>query len=461
MESSYEVIVIGSGQGGVPLAEEFAGRNKKTLLIEMDLVGGTCINRGCTPTKAMIASAEAAYNARRTQSFGVISDFQSVDLKQVKDRKRQIVETFRNSDQKKIQATQNLDLVFGKAVFLDARHLEIDLGTEKKVVKGSLIFINTGGRPKIPHIPGLEEISFFDSTSLMEIEELPEHLIVIGGSYISLEFSQMFCRFGSKITILERSSRLLMREDPDISGHLHEIFRQEGIEIICNAMPVEVGRDEKNTIFVLIENKGEKQKIRGSHLFLATGRTPNTEMLQTEAAGISIDEKGYIRVNEKLQTNVPHIYALGDVKGGPAFTHISYDDYRIIRDNFFKKGRRTIKDRFIPYVIFTDPQLGRIGLSEEEAKDKQIPYQVAKMPMNYVARAIETGSDKGIMKVLVQQETGEILGCSILGSEGGEIMSMIEIAMLGKIKYYELQDAIFAHPTLAESLNNLFYYLSE
>lgn len=304
----------------------------------------------------------------------------------------------------------------------------------------------------VPKIEGLDGIPYLDSTSIMELAELPEHLIVIGSSYIALEFGQMFRRFGSNVTVLARGDRLVTREDPDISEALRGVLEKEGIEFCFNADIKDVLKDAEK----IVVNLSSSKSLSGSHLLIATGRLPNTEDLHLEKASIVKDKRGFIQVDEKLQTSTPNIYALGDVKGGPAFTHISYDDYRILEANLLKGENRSTKGRAIPYTVYTDPQLGRIGLSEEEAKKANISYKLMKIPMSYVARAIELQEDSGIMKALIDEKTGRILGCTILGVEGGEIMSMIQIAMMGKLHYKELAQATFAHPSLAESLNTLF-----
>jgi len=437
----------------------FANKGKKTLLIEKQAIGGTCINRGCTPTKTMVASSKAAFQARRMDLFGVQGVFHSMDMKKVTDRKDSLVASFRNSSQKRMEETLHLDLFFGKAHFIDSHTLEISNNNHTETIKGDVIVVNTGGRPMIPRLKGIESIPYLDSTTIMELNEVPKHLIVIGGGYISLEFSQMFRRFGSKITVIQRSERLLKKEDPDLVEELKKILVEDGIEFLFNASIQEISK-ENQQLTVRVSTPEDESLLEGSHLLVAAGRVPNTEDLNLSAAGIEVDERGFIPVNDHLQTKIPHIYAIGDVKGGPAFTHISYDDFRILRDNLFEESKRTTKDRLVPYTIFTDPQFGRVGLSEEEAKKANIPYKVAKMPMNYVARALEIDEDRGLMKIIVHEKTSEILGCGILGVEGGEIMSMIEIAMMGKLPYQMLQNAIFAHPTLAESLNNLFNHFS-
>ena len=440
----YEAIIIGSGQGGKPLAFDFANAGKKTLIIEKDAVGGTCVNRGCTPTKTMVASAKVAYQTQRLELFGIEGSFNKTNIQKVIARKQQIVDSFRISSEKKIKTNPNLDLVYGVAKFLDPHQIQVG----DKIYSAPLIFINTGADPASLAIDVLDQIQPLNSTSIMEVTELPAHLIIIGSSYIALEFGQMFRRFGSDVSIIARGDRLITREDPDVSEEVKKILEDEGIVFHFNAQVKKVSKGIK-----VVLDSG--QILTGSHLLIATGRTPSTKDLNLEAAGVAVDENGFIKANDKLQTSQPHIYVIGDVKGGPAFTHISYDDYRILRNNLLHGKNQTIKNRLVPYTVFMDPQLGRVGISEEEAKKKKIPHLVFKMPMNYVARALEIDETKGFMKVIVHKETEEILGCAILGTEGGEVMSMIEIAMMGKMSYKKLKEGIFAHPTLAEALNTV------
>ncbi|MGH9845019.1 MAG: FAD-dependent oxidoreductase, partial [Blastocatellia bacterium] len=317
------------------------------------------------------------------------------------------------------------------------------------------IFLNTGGRPATPKLNGIEDVPVLDSTSIMELDETPRHLLVLGGGYIGLEFGQMFRRFGSDVTIIQRAPQLLGREDQDVAGEVLKIIREDGIEVLLNTEAVRVERTADERIHLSVRTPDGERTIAGSHLLAAAGRAPNTEVLDLRAAGIETDKNGFIKTNEKLETSVPGVYALGDVKGGPQFTHISYDDYRIIRANLLESGNATTNDRFVPYTVYIDPQLGRVGLSETEAREKKLNIKVAKMPMSYVARALEMSESRGLMKVILDAETNQILGCAILGIEGGEIMSMIQIAMMGRLPYTALKDATFAHPTLAESLNNL------
>ncbi len=453
---TYDAIVIGTGQAGKPLAIALANAGWKTAVIERLHVGGTCVNVGCTPTKTMVAGARVAYLARRAADYGVRTGDISVNLAEVRRRKQSVVNDFRGGSQRGLENTANLDLIFGEAGFIGANSVSVKLndgGTRE--LTASKIFINTGCRPATPAIAGIESVSVLDSTSIMELDELPEHLLVLGGGYIGLEFGQMFRRFGSRVTVVQRGNQLLGREDQDVADEVAKILREDGIEVLLNSAAVNVMRSADGRIQLTVKTSEGERTIAGSHLLAAAGRVPNTEALNLVAAGIETDKHGFIKANDRLETNVPGVYALGDVKGGPQFTHISYDDFRIIRANLIEHGNVTIKDRLVPYTVYIDPQLGRVGLTETEARAKGLNIKIAKMPMSYVARAIEMGETRGFMKVLIDAETKQILGCAVLGVEGGEIMSMLQIAMMGKLPYTALKDAIFAHPTLAESLNNL------
>jgi pyruvate/2-oxoglutarate dehydrogenase complex dihydrolipoamide dehydrogenase (E3) component len=449
---NYDAIIIGAGQAGVPLCTDLARAGRRTVLIEEEHVGGTCINVGCTPTKTMVASARVAYLARRAADYGVEIGPVRVDLARVRERKRSIVESSRNGSQRRIEGTEGVDLVFGAARFVAPRTLAVN----GRTLRADLVFINAGARPAAPEIPGLAEVAPLDSTSIMELDRVPEHLIVLGGGYIGLEFGQMFRRFGSAVTVIQRDSQLLPLEDEDIAGAVLEILREDGLDVLLDAEACSAGRDDDGKALVQARVADGLRTIVGSHVLVAAGRLPNIERLDLAAAGIETDAKGFIRANERLETSAPGVYALGDVKGGPAFTHISYDDYRIVRDNLLAGGHRTTADRPVPYTVFMDPQLGRIGLSERDAKKQGRPYRVASMPMSRVARALEVDEPRGTMKVLVDPETRQLLGAAVLGIEGGEVMSALQLAMMGKLPYDRIRDAVFAHPTLAESLNNLF-----
>jgi len=457
----YNAIVIGSGQGGTPLAKKLAKQGLKTAIIERRFIGGTCINDGCTPTKTMVASARMMHLAKKSKELGINIKEAQLNFKKVIRRKNKIVENFRNGGEDGLRKTKGLDIIFGEASFINNKELKIDLQNGKEeIVTAEKIFINTGARPLVPNIEGLDKVSYLNSTTIMELKELPEHLVIIGAGYISLEFGQMFRRFGSKVTMLEHSEKFLSREDEDVADEIKKILEDEGIEIYTNCTFNKIiSKNKKPSVVVTINN--EQKKISGTHILIATGRTPNTDALQLQNAGIKTEERGHIIVNEKLETNIEGVYAIGDVKGSPEFTHISYNDYIIIYKNLFDNGSETTGSRKVPYCMFTDPQLGRIGLSENDAKKKNLNYRVAKLPMNYVARAIETNETTGFMKAIVDADTKQILGATIIGEQGGEVMSMLEIAMMGNLTYDVLRNAVFAHPLYAEALNNLFMQLDE
>jgi len=456
----YNAIIIGAGQGGGPLSTALAKAGRRTALIEQDQVGGTCINYGCTPTKTMVASARVAWLARRGADYGVQTGPIAVDQTVVRERKRKIVESFRAGSEKRIESAKGLDLIRGSATFTGPRNLRVTCvdGSEQELA-ADLIFIDTGTRNSTPKIDGLADVPYLDSTSIMELDETPDHLIVLGGGYIGLEFAQMFRRFGSAVTVIQRGSHLLAREDDDIADAMRQILEEDGIDIRLNAEASSV-RKTNDGVEVTVSSKSGDHAINGSHLLVAIGRAPNTDDLNLSAAGVETNEKGFVTVNERLETNVPGIYALGDVNSGPQFTHISYDDFRVIRDNLLKGGNRSTHDRQVPYCVFTDPELGRIGLTERQAREQGRKIRVAKMKMSSVARAREMDETRGLMKVLVDRETDLILGGAILGVWGGEIMTQLQLAMMGKLTCRDLSDAVFAHPTLGESLNNLLSSLS-
>jgi pyruvate/2-oxoglutarate dehydrogenase complex dihydrolipoamide dehydrogenase (E3) component len=452
----YDCIVLGSGQAGTPLSVALAGAGRKTAIVESQHVGGTCINVGCTPTKTMVASARVAYMARRAGDFGVGCGAVSVDMGKVYGRKQAIVESFRAGVLRRLEEPKNLELIFGEARFTGPKAVEVKLvGGGTRTLSGENIFINTGDRPGRPAIAGLDSVKALDSASIMELQEAPEHLLVLGGGYVGLEFGQMFRRFGSAVTIVQRGKQLLNREDGDVAGEICEMLQADGLEILLETEAVGVHANGSGVGLNLRGPTGDKS-VTGSHLLVAAGRVPNSEQLNLGAAGVKVDARGFIVVDDRLATNVAGVYALGDVKGGPAFTHISYDDYRIIRNNLLRGGKSSTKDRLVPYAVFIDPQLGRIGMSEQEARATGRAIRVAKIPTSWVARAVETGETRGFIKAVVDAETKQILGAAVLSVDGGEIMSMLQIAMMGKLPYPALEDGVFAHPAFAEGLNTLF-----
>lgn len=451
----YDAIVIGAGQAGPPLAQALADAGWHVAVVERAFVGGSCINYGCTPTKTMLASARVAHLSRHAGTYGIYPEDAVPNMRQIRNRKREIVESFRSGSRQRLEDASNVDLIRGEARFVDHKTIEVDLNEgDTRQLSAETICINTGQSPAMPPIDGLKRTPVLDSTSILELAELPEHLIILGGGYVGVEFSQMFRRFGSEVTLIEQGARLLQREDPDVSEKIAAILREDGITIRLNTTVTGL-EQVSGQIMVGVQGHPD-ETVNGSHVLAALGRHPNTEALNLPAAGIETDDRGYIQTDERLRTNVDGIYAVGDVTGGPAFTHMSYDDYRVLSDNLLKGGNRTIRDRLVPYCVYIDPELGRVGLTEDQAREQGFNIRVAKMPMSYAARAIEMGETRGLMKAVIDADTDQILGCAILGVYGGEIMSAISIAMMSKLPYTALRDGIFAHPTLMESLNTLF-----
>jgi len=447
----YDAIVIGSGQGGTPLCTTLAEAGFQTAMIEREHVGGTCVNEGCTPTKTMVASGRVAYLARRGADYGVHTGDIRIDMQRVRQRKRDIVASFRNGSQGRMEKTANLDLIFGEASFSGPKSVTVCMkdGGQREL-SADKFFINAGARPSVPKLDGLKDVPFLNSTSIMELDHVPQHLIVLGGGYVGLEFGQMFRRFGSKVTIVQSGGHLLNGEDPDVAQEVAHILEEDGITVLLNGRASRV-TGANGEVDVEVAQQGRSLTVTGSDLLVATGRTPNSDTLNLGAAGIQVDKRGFIHVNDRLETTAPGIYALGDIKGGPAFTHISYDDFRIIRSNLLEKGNATTEGRLVPYTLFIDPQLGRIGITEAEARAQKKNIRVAKMPMTSVARALEVDETRGFMKTIVDADANQILGAAVLAFEGGEIMAMLQLAMMGKLPYTTLKEAVFAHPTLAES----------
>lgn len=458
----YDAIVIGAGQAGGPLASALARAGLRTAIVEREHVGGTCVNEGCTPTKTMIASARAAYLARRGSDYGVLgAGSVSVDMARVRRRKRDIVDSFRGGSEHGIETTPGLDLIRAEARFTGAHTVAVRLssGGERELA-APRIFINTGERPAMPPIPGLAAARPLTSTTIMELDRVPEHLIILGGGYVGMEFGQMFRRFGSRVTIIQRGAQLLPREDEDIAAQVANILREDGVDVLLNTQASAVaGQSGSGSVTVTTRGADGERELDGSDLLVAAGRTPNTGSLDADKAGVHLDGRGYIQVNDRLETNVPGIFAMGDVTGGPAFTHISYDDFRILRANLLDGGDASTRNRLVPYTVFTDPQLGHVGMHEREARAAGRDIRVARLPMSSVARALEVDETRGMLKAVVDARDGQLLGFTALAIEGGELMSVVEVAMMGHLPYTALRDGVFAHPTLSESLNNLFMAL--
>ncbi|KAH7144040.1 hypothetical protein EDB81DRAFT_652611 [Dactylonectria macrodidyma] len=472
--TNYDVLIIGSGQSGNPVAKAFANAGRKTAVVERAALGGTCVNVGCTPTKTMISSGRVAYLARRDADYGIKSGDGpvAVDMARVRERKRDIVRQWNSGSVKGLQAA-GVEVLMGEASFIGDRKLKVALndGGEREV-SAETVFLNVGERPSRPAIPGLEDVDparVLDSTSIMELDEVPEHLVVMGGGYIGLEFGQLFRRLGTDVTIIQRAKQLVPREDEDVAECMLDILRQDGITVHLSTAVSSISSTKgAESFLVKAESSSDKVQVSGSHILLATGRVPNTDGLNLSALGIKTTTKGHIVIDDKLQTTAPGVYALGDAHGGPAFTHMSYDDFRIIRTNFLSDQMPSTTPAMAttqispsriltPYCMYTDPQLGHVGLHARDLNGRDV--KTAKMPMSYVARALETDEPRGMMKATVDAKTGEILGFTCLGIEGGEIMSIVQTAMMGKLKWWDLEAAVWAHPTLAESLNNLWGYL--
>lgn len=473
MLQKYDAIIIGSGQAGGPLATALAKAGKKTALIEREHIGGTCVNEGCTPTKTMIASGRVAYLTRRGPEFGVHVDGAvaggapalTIDMKRVRQRKRDIVDSFRSGNEKRLKDA-GVDCIMGEGSFTGPKTLHVKMadGSGSRSVSAELIFINTGERPVVPKLPGIYSVSVLNSTSIMELGEVPSHLMVLGGGYVGVEFGQLFRRLGADVTIVQRGKQLLPREDPEIAAEVFKILQEDGINILLETSATEVSKSYSTSINLSVSGPKGTQTLTGSHLLAAAGRQPNSDMLNLAAAGIDSDPaKGYIKATPTLETNVPGIYVLGDVKGPPAFTHISYDDFRIVKANLLesRSAPLTTTGRLVPYTVFMDPQLGHVGLHASEAQRLGYKIKTASMPMTWVARALEVDETRGLMKAVVDSHTNKILGFSVLGLEGGEVMSCVQMAMMGGLQWMVLRDAVFSHPTLAESLNNLWGTLKD
>ena len=452
---TFDALVLGSGQAANPLCYALAGAKLRTALVEREHVGGTCINEGCTPTKTMVASARVAFLARRGADYGVHTGPIAIDMKKVRQRKRDIVDQFRNGSQKRLETTPNLDLIFGEAQFVEPHTVRVTTKSGERLLTAEKVFINVGTRATVPHLAGIETVPYLTNKSIMELDVVPEHLLVLGGGYIGVEFGQMFGRFGSRVTILQAGPRLLAGEDVDVSDEVAKILRDDGIEIFFEARTQRVN-SVAGKITLEYPESGATKSVVGSHLLIATGRAPNSDTLNPRAAGLATDPRGFITTNSRLETSVPGIWALGDVKGGPMFTHISYDDYRIIKWNLLDNKTATIDGRIVPYTVFTDPQLGRVGMTEQQARKSGKKIRVFKMPTSSVARALEMDESRGFWKAVVDEDTGLILGAAVLGIEGGEVMALFEAAMMAKMPYTRLRDGIWAHPTLVEGVNNLF-----
>jgi pyruvate/2-oxoglutarate dehydrogenase complex dihydrolipoamide dehydrogenase (E3) component len=448
---NFDSIIIGTGQAGPSLAKRLAGAGRRVAIIERKSFGGTCINTGCTPTKTLVASAYAAHTARHAAEFGVaISGDITVDMRRVKQRMDEIVTSWSASSEASLRATENCSVYRGHARFVSPHELEV--GGEG--LAAEQIFINVGGRASVPAIPGIGSVPYLTNSTLLGLDILPHHLVILGGSYVGLEFAQIFRRFGSEVTVLETAPRLVPREDAEISDAIRGILESEGVRIMCGIRDASVAPAQDGVELSLTDGAA-RVSLEGSHLLLAVGRRPNTDDLGLDQAGVAVDARGYIVVDDQLRTNVPGIWALGDCNGRGAFTHTSYNDFEIVAANLLDGQPRTVSERIAAYALYTDPPLGRAGMTEAEARAAGHTVLVGRMAMEDVARAIEKGETKGLMKLVVDGESRKILGAAILGTGGDEVIHCILDLMYAGMPYTVLQHAMHIHPTVAEMLPSL------
>ena len=450
--TALDAIVIGSGQAGPFLAVRLAHAGKRVVLIEREHLGGTCVNDGCIPTKTLVASARAAHVARTASEFGVvIGGAVSVDMRAVKARKDRVVAQSVDGLTTWFAGTQGLEVVRGHARFTGPHTVEVD----GRVFEAPQIFVNVGGRAVLPPWPGIDSVPVLTNTSMMALDVLPEHLLIIGGSYIGLEFAQMYRRFGARVTVLEYSDRLIAREDPEVSHEVQAILEREGVRCVTGVRDGRVEPDGRGGMRIAYTANGQPHEIAGSHLLAATGRRPNTDDLGLDRAGIATDARGFITVDDELRTNVPGVWALGDVNGRGAFTHTSYNDFEIVAANILDGEQRRVSERIPCYALFTDPPLGRVGMTEAEVRASGRAALVGSIPMARVGRAKERGETQGFMKVLVDAQTERILGAALLGIEGDEVVHTLLDAMAGNLSYRVLQRAMHIHPTVSEFIPTL------
>jgi pyruvate/2-oxoglutarate dehydrogenase complex dihydrolipoamide dehydrogenase (E3) component len=450
MTMKFDAIVIGSGQAGTPLVFKLASEGMKVAFIEKEHLGGTCLNVGCTPTKAYVASARRMYDALNGEALGVfIPNGAKVDLLKVKERKDKLIQKSVDGIAKGIEGEENISFYKGEAKFVSSKTITVN----GEMLEADKIFINVGARPLIPE--PFQGLDYLTNQSILELDTLPEHLAIIGGSYIGLEFGQMFRRFGSQVTIVEKADRIIAREDEDVSAEIQKVMEKEGVEFRLEAECIGAQKNEDGSFNVKVDCKKGEPEFTASHVLLAVGRKPNTDLLNLEATGVEVDKKGYIQVNDELETNIPGIYALGDCNGKGAFTHTAYNDFEIVSANLFENGKRKISDRILTYGLFVDPPLGRAGINLQEAKEKGLKVLVGYKEMKEVSRAKEKGETDGFMRVIVDADSNKILGATVLGVGGDEIISGILNVMYADAPYTVIRDSVQVHPTVSELIPTL------
>jgi pyruvate/2-oxoglutarate dehydrogenase complex dihydrolipoamide dehydrogenase (E3) component len=453
----FEILVLGSGTGGKLIAWHMAGAGQRTAVVERKWVGGSCPNIACMPSKNEIWSAKAAYFMHHAAEYGMTTGQVAIDMAVVRERKRKMVEAQVAAHLRNYEAT-GAELIMGSARFVAPKILQVSLnddGGGTRLLAGDKVFINVGTHAAIPAIPGLAAAKPLTHIEALELDYLPPHLIVLGGGYVGLELAQAYRRFGSRVTIIERGFQLMSREDPDVAQEIQRVLGDEGVEVLLNAEVLDVRGRSREGVTLAVRTALGGRSIEGSDILVAAGRVPNTAGIGLEEASVELDDRGYIRVNERLETSAPGVWAVGECAGSPQFTHVSEDDFRIVRDNL-AGGKRSTRDRLVPYCMFTDPPLARVGLSEGEAERQGVAARVAKLPMSGVLRAQAIGEMQGFMKVLVDERDDGILGFTMIGAEAGEVMAVAQTAMLGGLPYTKLRDAVLAHPTFAEGLGFLF-----
>jgi pyruvate/2-oxoglutarate dehydrogenase complex dihydrolipoamide dehydrogenase (E3) component len=454
----YDDIIIGGGKAGKTLAPALVADGRKTALVErsLNMIGGSCPNIACIPSKTMVASAEVANTVRNSAAYGINTAPPTVDMAVVIQRKRSVVQSLRPINLNNLHTALGDDLIIGTARFVAPKTIEVATAEGTTLLlTGERLFINTGTRPLIPSVPGLKEAGFLTSESIMELEELPEHLIVLGSGYIGLEFAQMFRRFGCRVTVIGQSEQILSQQDSDIAIAVQALLERDGIEFLLKAKVLRVDR-AGNATKLQIQVANREMSLNSSHLLIAVGRAPTTDTLNLAAAGVATDERGFIQVNDRLETNVPNIWALGDINGGPQYTHVALDDYRIVKTNLIDGGNRSTRDRLVPSCLFIDPELAHVGLTETEAQQQGYAIRVAKLDASNIMRAVTQSQTDGLMKAIVDTETGRILGCSLLCHEAGEVISTVQMVMQAQMPYTVLRDGVLTHPTMSEGLNMLF-----